>query len=373
MIKNISIPKKILLLGDINSSHTIKWATALLENSFEVAVFSFGDSKKEYLSSSIKNLKVFSINISKRIQHRGEFSIAKIKYIAGQKFLKKIIHSYSPDIIHAHYASSYGLVGALTGFHPYFISVWGTDILSFPNNSIFHKLILKFNLSKADKIFATSKYLATETKKFTAKKVYITPFGIDADVFKPMQVDSHFRSTELVIGTVKRLEKNYGIRYLIEAFDLVCKKFPDKQLRLLIVGEGSESDFLKKMVIKNKISDKVTFTGLIPYNEVVKFHNMMDIEVIPSLRESFGVSVLEASSCGKPVIVTSVGGLPETVEEGKTGLIVEPANIEELSCALIKLIEDKNLRTKMGENGRSWIIENFQWRNIFSEIKHHYY
>lgn len=372
MIRNYNIAKRILLLADINSPHTIKWATALVEHNIEVAIFSFGESKKEYFSSSIKNIKIYSVNISNHIQQQGEISIAKIKYLTVKKVIKEIIQNFSPDIIHAHYATSYGLIGALTGFHPYFISAWGTDILSFPNNSVFHKLILKFNLSKADKIFATSKFLATETKKFTNKKVIITPFGIDTDKFKPMHVNSIFNNNEIVIGTIKRFKKYYGIEYLIDAFDLVCNKFPEKPLRLLLVGEGSETDSLKKMVNKKKINDKVTFTGLVPYNEVVRYHNMMDIEVIPSLRESFGVSVLEASSCGKPVIVTNVGGLPETVEEGKTGLIVEPADIEGLSGAINKLVVDKNLRIKMGENGRRWVVENFHWDEIFRKIVNHY-
>ena len=125
-------------------------------------------------------------------------------------------------------------IGALSGFHPYIISVWGSDIFSFPHYSKLHLFLLKFNLSKADIILSTSKVLKKETEKFTGKSILITPFGIDTEKFLPKDVNSLFNKEDIVIGTIKTLEKNYGIEYLIKAFSLVKDKYPYKSLKGIV-------------------------------------------------------------------------------------------------------------------------------------------
>ena len=95
---------------------------------------------------------------------------------------------------------------------------------------------------------------------------------------------------------------------------------------------------------------------------------MCTISVFPSMNESFGVSVIEASACEKPVIVSNVGGLPEVVENGVTGIVVPPANTLELSKAIEKLILDKTLRIKMGKAGRDRVETMYNWENNVSEM-----
>lgn len=139
--------------------------------------------------------------------------------------MKKVITEFKPDILHAHYASSYGLLGALSGFHPYIISVCGSDVFDFPNTSFLHKIVLKYNLSVADKILSTSNVMAIETSKYTNKEIIVTPFGIDLDKFKPLSVKTIFNKENIVIGTITILEEKYGIEYLIRAFAIVKNKY----------------------------------------------------------------------------------------------------------------------------------------------------
>ncbi|MCD7873784.1 MAG: glycosyltransferase, partial [Acidaminococcaceae bacterium] len=148
----------------------------------------------------------------------------KIRYLEALLLLKKVIKIFQPDIIHAHYATSYGLLGALVGFHSYIISVWGSDIFDFPNISLFHKNIIKYNFFKADIILSTSNVMAEEIQKYTSKGIKVTPFGVDINEFKPLNVDSIFKPNKIVIGTIKTLEEKYGIEYLIRAFSIVKKE-----------------------------------------------------------------------------------------------------------------------------------------------------
>lgn len=264
------------------------------------------------------------------------------------------INEYQPDIIHSHYASSYGLLGAWTGFHPYVISVWGSDVFNFPHQSFVHNALFRYILGKADNILSTSIVMAEETKKYTHQEVKVTPFGIDIKEFCPRQVESPFAPDDIVIGTVKSLEKKYGVEYLIKAFKILKEKYSELPLKLLIVGGGSQTEYLKNLTKELNLSDDTIFTGHINYSDVPRFQNILDISVSLSTEqsESFSVATLEACACEKPVVVSNVGGLPEIVEDNVTGLIVKKENPDEAAKAIEKLILDKELRMVMGKKGR---------------------
>jgi len=210
---------KILFLADANSPHTIRWAKSIMASNYSLGIFCFHKIDSS-LYSDCNNIKLYGLNVSRELQSTAEDDFSKLIYLKAINKVKKIIREFKPDIVHAHYASSYGLVGALSGFHPYIISMWGSDIFNFPNYSFIHKTILKYNLSKADKLLSTSRIMGSEAKKYTQKNIIVTPFGIDVNKFKPKIVKSIFNDDEIIIGTIKTFKKNYGIENLIRAFKI---------------------------------------------------------------------------------------------------------------------------------------------------------
>ena len=351
---------KILFLADPAATHTIKWVNSLAEKGLDIYLFGLSFYNRDLYD---ENVKISSLNTSLEIKNKPFGSYSKIIYLTALRSLKKIIREFKPDLIHSHFASSFGLIGALSKFHPFIISVWGTDIYNFPSRGFIHRKIIEYNLSKADKILSTSKVMAVQTRKFTDKEVEVTPFGVDINKFKPIRVNSIFNDGNLVIGTIKTLETKYGIEYLIKAFKLVKDKLRDMKLKLLIVGGGSLLDELKHLTKELKLEKDTIFTGFIVPDKIPGYHNMLDIFVSLSIEdsESFGVAVIEASACEKPVVVSRVGGLPEVVENNVTGFIVEKENIKETAEAIMKLIEDKKLREKMGKTGRERVTKYFNW------------
>jgi len=358
---------KLVLLSDPNSAHTAKWATSLADKAIEVHIIGLSENTNK-LYSSYNNVKIYNLNINNKDVKQESRLSSKFKYIKTLKKVKKLIKEIKPDIVHSHYATSYGMLGALSKFHPFIISVWGSDVFDFPKKSIIHKQILKYNLKKADKILSTSHVMAKETSLYTNKKIEVTPFGIDLEQFKPMSVNSIFKENDIVIGTIKALETEYGIEYLIKAFKIVFDNEDKLSLKLLIVGGGSQEKKLKKLVSDLDLDDNTIFTGKVPYNEMPKYHNMIDIPVFVSNSESFGVAVIEAGACEKPVIVSNVGGLPEVVEDNITGIIVPPKNEKETAIAIEKLIFDKSLNSKMGKAGRKIVSEKFNWNNNVNQM-----
>lgn len=339
---------KILLVADPNSIHTIRWEKALVARGIIVDVFGIDShiiSQKEGVFSKLSVLKL----------------IPK---------LKQKIKNFQPDILHAHYASSYGLLGALSGFHPFVLSVWGSDVYTFPRKSFLHKKVLKYNLHKADHILSTSHAMAKETSLYTNKNIIVTPFGVDVSVFKPMTVSPQFQKGDIVIGTVKSLKPVYRIDILIHAFKYVYDNNKELPLKLLIVGEGPLKNELTKKVYKLRLEDNVVFAGKIEHSSVPQYQNLMDIIVIVSDSESFGVSAIEAMACCKPVIVSDVGGLPEVVQHDETGLVVKSNSPEMTAQAIQKLIDAPKLRRKMGQQGRRRVSRYYNWdKNVDQMIE----
>jgi glycosyltransferase involved in cell wall biosynthesis len=358
---------KVLFLADSDSPHTTRWAKSVMEMNIEVGIFSIHKpNHKLYLDHA--EILVSSLNAPRQLQTRGEANFSKLIYLSSIRKVRKLIKDFKPDILHAHYASSYGLIGAMSGFQPYIISVWGSDIFSFPHHSIIHKSILKFNLARAYRILSTSLALKRETAKYTKKEILITPFGVDTNKFYPQKVKSIFDDSSIVVGTIKTLEKRYGVEYLIKAFSTIRKQYPDKSLKLLIVGQGTLREFLENLVKRLGIEDDTIFTGFVQNNEIQKYHNIIDIFIVASLEESFGVAALEASSCGNPVVASNVGGLPEVVDQNKTGFLVEKENPDSIAEAIGKLIESPNLRSDMGKKGRQKVIDEYDWNNSVSKL-----
>mgnify|MGYP006080328511 CR=1 FL=1 len=350
---------KILLLSDPNSTHTKKWVTALAQNNIEIAIFGLGIYEYD-LYGEFPDVTIFSGGNGIKSSLLG-----KLSYLNTFSVLKKAYADFKPDLVHAHYATSYGMLGGLLKHSPYIISVWGSDVYDFPNRSFFHKQVLKRNLSKVNVVLSTGSNMALETKKYTDKPIEITPFGVDTKLFAPLNKDNE---AKVIIGTVKALEEVYGIDYLIRAFKLVVENNPDKDLELIIAGDGSLENELKLLVSELGIDEMVSFIGRVDHNKVPEVLNQFDIYAALSNSESFGVAILEASSCEIPVVVSDADGFKEVVKNGETGLIVPRRNPKEAADAIQKLINNNRFRKGLGVAGRKHVLEHYDWDNNVAEI-----
>lgn len=349
---------KICYLADINSAHTHKWLNYFKNKGYDIHVISLGNG--EYEGVTVHCLDVTD-NVMKKASDRN-----KLQYIKKIKRVKELVNEIKPDILHAHYATSYGLLGALADYHPYIISAWGSDVYDFPIKSPVHKMMLKYNLKKADYIFSTSNVMKEETQKYTNKNIEVTPFGVDINRFVPRRTEKD----EVVIGTIKTLEEKYGIQYLVKAFAQLKDRNPDMNLKLRIGGKGSQEDYLKGLCRDLKIYNDVTFLGFVNPDDVIKEFQNFDIAVFPSTldSESFGVAAVEAESCGTPIVVSEVGGLMESTKPGITSLVAKKASVEDLRDKIDMLVKDKELRLKMGTAARKFVEDNYNLEDNFAYV-----
>ncbi len=298
---------KICLLAPANNPHTQKIAYTLKQKGYKINICTFHNA---YLPGM--DVKYFAPLIN---------PLGKINYILNSQLIKKFLKVIKPDILHAHYVSNYGVVGYLTGYHPFIISVWGSDIYDKPSNIILKHLI-KRALASCNKILSTSKTMAEQTKKFVkSRDIIITPFGVDLTKFYQRERKN---SNKFAIGTARGLVPKYAIRYLLKAFAIFSKENPLSELH--IAGEGPQKKELIRLSQNLGVSNKVKFYGYINPDNIPEFLSMLDVFCMPSVEESesFGVAVLEAQACGIPVIASKTGGLHETILNGKTGFLVPP-------------------------------------------------
>ncbi len=348
--------KRILFLGDAGSSHLTKWVRSLHGSYCEAAVFSLRPPAAE-----LKDLEGLRIDVHQTDTRKFSAALwSKFSYLQAMPALRKMTDEFNPHIVHAHYASSYGLMGARLGVHPLIISAWGSDVFSFGDHRL-GKWILSYNFKHADRILSTSEVMRERIKQFTSKEVLLTPFGVDMDLFTPGHKPCPFFPPNcFVFGMVKSMEDIYGVDTLIRALhQLINKGY--SQLRLLLVGSGTRLDEYKSLCHQLSMDQYVHFTGRVNHAEVPEYHRMMDVFVNPSITESFGVSVLEAMACAKPVIVTHVGGLKEIVRDQYNGLWVRVSDVHDLASKMELLLLNTNLRSELASNAHTFVSEKYRW------------
>ncbi|MFC3197095.1 glycosyltransferase [Parapedobacter deserti] len=357
---------KVLIIADGNSSHTIKWIVALSKQQVDVSLWSLSPANHNVY----KELGITHKHAGISQSRTNIFD--KIKYITALSSLKSCLNEIKPHLLHAHYASSYGLLGTLAGFKPFIVSVWGADVYDFPKKNSVFKSILIYNLKAADKILSTSHVMATETRKYTDKDITVTPFGVDLELFDPTKYVRDGDKHVFTIGTIKSLEDKYGINYLIQAFAIFKQRQVGNDVRLLIVGKGSKESALKNLAKELEVDTYCDFINAVPQHRVPYYYSNIDVGIFPSIldSESFGVAAVEASAMCKPTIVSSVGGLNEVVVDGITGIKVKPKNVKDLAKAIEYLYLNAEIREKMGRAGRNRVRELYHWPdNVQQMIK----
>lgn len=346
---------RLAILAAGNSIHTIKWVNALAKRGHEVYLLTMHIP----IEDLAKNVFVHVLRCP-----------SPIGYYLNLFTLRRILDSIKPDLLHTHYASGYGTLARLVGYKPLLLSVWGSDVFDFPEKSCINEYILRKNLTSADRIYSTSHCMKIQTERYikTQYPITVLPFGVDMREFylKPNR-DPRY----VTIGMVKRMAPIYGPEFLLQAFALTSKKYSN--LRLFLIGGGPQEDELKKLAESLDVTKNCHFIGHVPHKDVPKWLNKFDIYCAPSISESFGVAVIEASACGLPVVVSRVGGLPEVVQDGRTGIIVPPKDVNALAQALKMLIEDKELRLNMGEYGIKYVQQFYNWEFCVDKMEQSYY
>ena len=231
-------------------------------------------------------------------------------------------------------------------------------------------------LHRARKIIAVShftKWELTHYYKIPESKIRVIHNGVDVNKFKPaadkrkVKAALGFNPDDIAIVSVGRLYARKGLFTLIESIPQVIKRFPNA--KFIISGKGQSDEMHKLNAYADKLGVKgnIIFTGYYPDKKLPLLYQAADVFAFSTFYEHHPFAVLEALATGLPVVTTTVGGIPETIESGKNGLLVEPFNPRQFSEKILYLLEHPAEAAEMGAQARKTIVENYDWRIVVKE------
>jgi glycosyltransferase involved in cell wall biosynthesis len=342
----------------------------LVEKGHVVKVFT--SSNRSYSYREVRNcVEVCRVKVS------GKFYNVPI----ANSLTISLLNEEKPDIINTHQYPVYfsdvsALVSSLRSI-PLFLHV---HVVPDPK-SVFSGFVLKsyyrfferFTLHASRCIIAPSQAYRVMLIRMgvNPEKIRVAPYGVDLSRFNPAQNSENFKKYfnlegSKVILTVGRLNYQKGFHHLLKAMPKILLQVPNA--KLVIVGEGELMTNLRNLSNFLGIANRVIFTGALSQSSVNEAYASADVFVLPSLFESLGISMLEAQAMGKPVVGTRVGGLPETLIENKSGILVEAEKPNELAKATIRLLLDQDLAKSMGQYGRKFIERSYDLEKSIDKI-----
>jgi len=202
-------------------------------------------------------------------------------------------------------------------------------------------------------------------EKWHLSEVTAIPNGVDIIAFRP-DTDSKYIQIKYSLPQdyslfVGRLEPRKGIDYLI-------RSIKDTNMKSIIVGDGPDRVRLEELAKRNNVTSNITFTGSVPEEDLRHLYAGANFFVLPSISEGLPLTVLEAMSSGKPVVANNINGIPEVVQHGYNGLLVEPSNINSFRYNMQTLVDDASLCMIMGQRARTTVEKNYSWEAVAKRV-----
>jgi len=294
--------------------------------------------------------------------------------------ITQLIDEFRPHLIHAHTATPDGYAGLLLAGKfglPLVVSLRGSDVNVYPYRDQWTFRLTSRVITKANRVTAVSGALKTAAEKIACprEEIAVVYTGCDLERFSFSEAArAAFRERlnisleSPVLTFIGGLLRTKGLFELVDAFLFVRQEHPD--LHLIIIGTGEDASTLVEKAVEADVRDKVHFVGARPHDEIPGWLSAADVLVLPSWHEGLPNVVVEAMACERPVVATRVGGIPEAVEDGESGILVDKGNVEALVKAIALLLKDEGRRQSMGVIGRQIVENKFTWeRNAIRMTK----
>jgi len=304
------------------------------------------------------------------------------QYYRAYRRLASLIRTEGIESIHAGKSLPEGLLAWLMRRRlglPYTCYVHGEE-LNLAEGSREVRFWTRRVLRGAERVIANSRNtqsLLLKKWQVSPKQVVVLHPGVDADQFVPSSPDLEVRhrlgwGQRPVVLTVGRLQKRKGQDMMIRALPAIRRGIPD--VLYAIVGDGDERQYLEELVAQAGLGGHVKFHGNLDDADMLPCYQQCDLFALPNREvngdiEGFGMVLLEAQACGKPVLAGTSGGTAETMSIPETGLVVPCDEPEHLAAAVIELLSNKDQLRAMGESARAWVLENFDWSKLSKQAQ----
>lgn len=333
--------------------------------------------------SQCKNIEIHVITFSDRNRtfKKDELIIHQISRtdIVPQVFtiltdslkIKKKIHELNPDVVHIHGTHyPYNLIAGMiaTDYHT-ILTVHGLMGIEYKFNSglnylggVISFILEKYAFKKVKDIIVCSKPMYAEVEKLTKANIYLIPNGVELnEINRIKRLNNIKHPSILYMGLLENIK---GVDVLIKATAMIKMEIPN--ITVYIAGEGSEEDHLIQLSKDLDLDENVKFLGYLGEENKYSYLKSVDICVLPSRYESFGIIILEAMVCNTPIIASDVGNIPFLIQDPKSGLTVKTEDVDDFAKKTLQLLEDDNLKEEIVINAKLKVRE-YSWQKIALE------
>jgi len=289
------------------------------------------------------------------------------KYFTALSGFKKIIRDFEPDLINCHFVPNYGMLGALSKFHPLVISAWGSDILVSAQKSVFHQFKAKNILEAADLVLSDADMLTMACQKIgpKIKKALTIPYGVSE---KYLILGRHRKPNDGIkfkLASTRQLEPLYRVEDFMRAAGTLSER---NKFEISIIGDGSQRDNLHNIASEFDFNDRI-FSGPLAHDKLMTALLNSDIYVSCSESDSTSVSLLEAMACGCFPIVSDIAGNREWISDGENGFLFKVGDTAELTKRIESAMSNFDIRKKAIARNFKLIEEKAVWENNMAEVE----
>ena len=345
------------------------------EKSHEVYVALGGDG---LLKQKLESAGIYTFSISALGR-----DISASKEASSFKEIFSVIRNKKPDILHLHSPKAAGL-GALAGRLlrvkkiVYTVHGWAFN----EDRPLYQKILIALFswftmiLSHTTIVLSTREYNQACSFPFVTHKLKLVPLGIKPPIFISVEgardalarlvgISIQDFNKKIVIGTIAELHPNKGLSYLFNAMTAVVKEYPSALC--VVIGDGQDKAHLHQIIKEHKLEQNVFLLGYL--DQASEYLKAFNVFVLPSLKEGLPYVILEAGCASLPVVSTTVGGIPELIEDMKSGILIQPKNIRELAHALSFMIEHPDGRKKYGSALKEKVLRDFSIEKMVENVE----
>lgn len=317
----------------------LSYLNKLDNNKYSFYVCCLRDKPDDLSSEILKYAEIINLKIKNKFNPSVVYKVLKV--------IKRV----QPDIIHSHLFQPRIFTTIAHILYKRGVLITHKHSVVNPKKHHIFLILEMISIFFNKKVIAISQSVKRSLSKYEfipQKKIFVLSNCVDFEKFNMAStLHSEITDKKFIIGTVGRIEKVKGINYLILAMKIILKKYPNATLE--IIGEGSELNELKSQTKKINISNSVIFFGKLA--NTIPNYSRMNVFVLPSVLEGFGLVLLEAMAAGVPVVATNVDGIKEVVVNGESGILVPPKNPEAIADAVINIIEHPKLAASLVDGG----------------------
>lgn len=346
-------PQKLRLcfVADVASVHTVRWIRFFSERGHKIAVASARPPES-------------GVRVDAYCRLSNAAPLPGTRVLRNVLELRRFLRSFNPHLLHAHYINESGWLGALSGFHPFVLTAWGSDVYVAPRHSLLARILSPWAVRRADYVTADSQDQVEILRQMGAPERATAMVGWGADVQsfsgrsgRAWRAAHGIQDEQAVILSPRRWIENSNILVILDAFAFVRRRCPNAVLILKDLP-GSSVGLRERILSQVQflgLSDTTLMVGEIPESELPELYAASDITVSVCSSDGTPVSVLEAMASRSAVIAGDLPSLREWVQDGETGVLVPVGNAEMLGKQLLRLVESRALRQRLTESAHKMV------------------